>query len=914
MRKNPTGVRRLGRSLAEGQPPVAARPEEGQPPVVFERPSALLRFFDQTEEAIRSRLAKRTLFERVFQLNRDWMTRVTMLMVIAAVFWGVVGAFDIFGFRTQVTAFALGQALHLSNQEVYSSLTLHGIRMLFGFAQQLEMALFGIIFVVAFGIVPRRKWAYYASVLLLNLSLVLMEGPFYVLPQFNDNYFPALGWYFYSPLGIRGLSSYVATPLWYLGWVLLGVGSIVWAAWMLSHFLAWWRAHRGEARRIPPFALFVLALVFLIPLSYVTVLASSAWDLANYFGVGPVNPLVNQVLFWFFGHGIVYILFLIPITAFYFLVPVFAQRPIYSYRAAIAAAVIFTILTPVLSIHHLYLTPVPPWAAWVTSALTFLIVIPSAITFFTVWMTVKGVRARDWPWNAVTLFLLLSLAGTMAGGLTGPDNNTLGFDIDLHNTLFIVSHFHTLALLSIAAGGFAVVYATFPLLVGRLWYSARLAVAHFVATAIGWSGLVFFMDLLGSDGILRRSLIFPRTPAIVNDQLWLTGFVVISIAAQLFFVANAALTLVRGELLSVRGLSLDETVRRIAASTERRPKVPIDDRPFVRRVPRPARERAERSWITAVVVLLVAVLAVTSPLTIADSGSIGAAPGDPPAGSEYVALVNHQYYWEVHETGPIVGNFSNLVVVRAGQWIVVQGTATGATGGFYVPFRDLPTVDIQLVPGATSHWMFRAPTVPGVYGAPNSEYNGPWFGQDVAALVVLPAHGTADLGPFAADGGAGDVYDPPVRAAAGAYLTADDEGLLAHSVPGPTLTAASGPVSFRGYVPLSSIGIDNWLVNVTSNDPNGQREWLAAHGDTLPYPFGLYAINLTGRGLVAIQTQPLVVGTPMTLAATLPAGVYVYGLTRPIPYVYDPDGQSSFMTGAQTGEIQALWGVLWVGP
>jgi cytochrome c oxidase subunit I len=904
---------RTGSDMAENDPPATEPPGAGPQVAVFEKPPAIIRFFDQTEEAIRSRLAKMTFFERVFQLNRDWMTRITMLMVVASVFWGVVGAFDIFGWRTQVSAFALGQPLHLSNQEVYSALTLHGIRMLFGFAQQLELALFGIIFVTAFGVTPRHKWVYYLIVFFLNLSLVLMEGPFYVLPQFNDNYFPALGWYFYSPLGIRGLSSYVASPLWYVGWILLCLAAILWSVWMLIHFMDWWRSHRGQARRLPAWALFVVALVILIPLSYVTVLASTTWDLVNYFGYGPVNPLINQVLFWFFGHGIVYILFLIPITAFYFLIPVFAKRPVYSYRAAFLAAVVFTILTPVLAIHHLYLTPVPPWSAWLTMALTFLIIIPSAITFFTLWMTLKGVKKSDWQWNAATLFLLLSFAGTMAGGLTGPDNNTLSFDIDLHNTLFIVSHFHTIALLSIAAGGFAVIYAAFPLLAGRLWYSPRLAQVHFLTTAVGWSGLVFFMDLLGSDGVLRRSLIFPLTSAVVFDQTWLTVFVVIAIGAQLFFAANVVLTLFKGELLAVQGLSLDEIIRKMAQSTHPKPTVPISDVPFVRRVPRARREGAERLWITIVVVLIVGVLVALSPLAYSDSAMISTPP-DPPAGSEFVDLVGNQYYWAVSEHGSIVGDFSDVIVVHASQWVVVNATANGATQGFYVPFRNLPTVDIQVIPDAMSYWIFQAPPIPGVYGVPDSEYNGPWFGQDAAALVVLPTTGATNLAAFQSNGGEGDVYNPPIQTANGDLLTSDQEGLFDHSVPGPTLLASAGSVSFQCYVPLSSIGADNWLVNVTSNDPNGQVNWLSAHNDTLPYSIGVYAINGTGRGLVAVTTLPLRVGTPLTLSATLSAGVYAYGLVTPIPYVYNPAGESSWMTGSEAGNIMGLWGILWVGP
>ena len=899
--------------MTEDSARAKASAEAEQPVTVFEKPPAIIRFFDATEEAIRSRLAKRTFFQRVFQLDRDWITRITMLMVVASVFWGVVGAFDIFGFETQTTAFALGQPLHLSNQEIYSALTLHGIRMLFGFAQQLELALFGIIFVTAFGLVPRHKWAYYLSVFLVNLSLVLMEGPFYLFPQFNDNYFPALGWYFYSPLGLRGLSSYVASPLWYFGWIALSCGVIIWAGWMLIHFADWWRSHRGQVRRVPPFALFVLVTVVLIPMSYSTVLASSTWDLVNYFGVGPVDPLGNQVLFWFFGHGLVYILFLIPITAFYFLVPIFAKRPVYSYRAALAAAIVFTILTPILSIHHLYLTPVPPWSAWLTEALTFFIIVPSAITLFTVWMTLKGVKKRDWQWNAVTLFLLLSFAGTLAGGLTGPDNNTLAFDIDLHNTMFIVSHFHAIALLSIAAGGFAVVYAAFPLLAGRLWYSPRLSQAHFITTAIGWSGLVFFMDMLGSAGILRRALIFPLTSSVVFDQVGLVVFVVISLSAQLFFVANVLLTLFKGELLSVQGLSLDEIIRKMAQSTHPKPTVPISDAKFERKVPRARRERAERTWVTVVVVLVVGVLAVTSPLTISDSTAIST-PGDPPSGSVYLNLVNYQYYWSVQESGPVHAAFSDIMVVDSNQWVAVNATAQGATSGFYLPFRSLPTVDIQVLPDAMSYWLFQAPPIPGVYTAPDSEYNGPWFGQDVAALVVLPSTGITSLAQDQSNGGEGDVYNPPVMAANGAVLTVDQEGLFDHSVPGPTLTAAPGAVSFQYYIPKSSIGIDTYLVNVTTNNPNGQLNYLAAHNWTLPYRVGIYAINVSSGGLVPVTTMPLRVGSPMNETATLPAGVYVYGLVSPIPYVYNPDGESTWMTGSQQGDVMGMWGILWVSP
>src|ERR1700691_5268200 len=124
----------------------------------FEQAALVTRFLNQTEEEIRSRLAKARLFDRIFLLHRDWMTRITMLELLLALFWGAVGGFDVVGFQPQVVAYAAGSALHLSNTEIYSSVTLHGIRELFGFSQQIEMAIFGLLAMNALAIFAQYKW------------------------------------------------------------------------------------------------------------------------------------------------------------------------------------------------------------------------------------------------------------------------------------------------------------------------------------------------------------------------------------------------------------------------------------------------------------------------------------------------------------------------------------------------------------------------------------------------------------------------------------------------------------------------------------------------------------------------------------------------------------------------------------
>jgi heme/copper-type cytochrome/quinol oxidase subunit 1 len=893
------------------------RPVDAETEPIFEHPPILAPVLESAEQAVRRRLVRVKLLRRILLLDRDWMTRITVLTLLLAGFWGAVGGTDILSTREQVVAWATGRPLLLSNQETYTAITMHGIRMLFGFTQQFELAIFGVIVVNATGIVPRNKWLLYLAVALFNLSIVLIEGPIYPLP-FNDNYLPSLGWYFLAPLGIAGHSAYVATPLWYAGWLLLAVAALTWSAWLVALVYAWWRqAGQTEARRrMPAFLLFIVANSALMFISYGALLVTTVWDLGAYGAGWALYALPNQVSFWLFGHGLVYVVFFVPLVAYYLLVPIFARRPVYSYRAAVLAAVLFVVVSPVLAIHHLFLTPLPAWAIWLTSSLGYVVVIPSAITFFSIWMTTKGVPAGQWEWNTVTLFLVVSFAGSIAGGLTGPVNNTVAWNVDLHNTLFVVGHFHALTILSIVTGAYALAYAFFPILVQRRWYSAWMSRLHFLLTTIGGAGVVVAMDLLGETGLLRRSFLYPLTSSIVGMELFLAVSVAVILVGQLFFAANLFLTFYWGRNFSFTGRSFDEAVRAAAQSTLPAPRQSPRDLPYVRELPRRARERAEVWWVGTVSALLVVVLATSTPATLATATAISEGSA-PPAGAVFVDLVGHQYYWSVRESGPINGTYDSVVVARAGEWIEVNATAVGATQSLYLPFRSEPTVNVQAVPGITSHTLFQAPSTPGVYGAPDGEYDGPWWGQDVAALVVLPASGAAypGLGPFAAPAYDGDIYNPAIVSAPSAALVGDQEGLFNHSVPGPTLVdSAAGPISFDWEVPLSSLVITNYLVNVTTTDPQGQQQWAEAHGLTLPERFSLLRID-PARGAVPLSSQPIRLNAWTNTSATLGPGAYLYGVVAPVNYSYDPGGESNGLFGAQTGAVLGLWGVLWVeGP
>ena len=339
--------------------------------------------------------------------------------------WGPSAGLDAYGFQSQVVDYATISTITLTNQEIYSSITLHGLRMLFGFAQQLEMALFGLLAINAMGVKPRHKWALYTSVFLINASIMLLEGPFYLWPRSTTT--TSRRWLdVHSPARDPGQSSYVIGPLWFLGWFALcrrrpDLGGVD-----VRPLRDWFgTGPQGAPVACPCRSLFILATVILSRSPTARSSFRPSGTSGSTTSDGGSTRSSTRSSSGCSGTG--------SSTScswsrrrLYLLIPLLAKRPIYSYRFAILAAVLFIILTPLLGIHHLYLTALPQWSTCTTMVISFLIIIPSAVTFFSLWMTLKGVRRSQWEWNIVALFTVLAFAGSIAGGLSGPDLATIG--------------------------------------------------------------------------------------------------------------------------------------------------------------------------------------------------------------------------------------------------------------------------------------------------------------------------------------------------------------------------------------------------------------------------------------------------------------------------------------------------------
>jgi heme/copper-type cytochrome/quinol oxidase subunit 1 len=888
------------------------------PPVEVSRPGDPTRPLDLAEEAVRSRLARHPFFDKLFLLHRNWMLRITMLMVVATFIWAIVGGADALNVRIQDFAWATTGSLPLSNESYYAAITLHAIRMLFGFVQQLTMAFFGYLVVLEYRVKARAKWLLYGAVGVFNLGVGLTNGPIYLFPQFNDSYFAATGWYFLSPIGLPGYSSYDVSPLWFWAWILMAIGTFAWSAWMIVHIRDGWRARAGRpwSERVPVWlAVIIMDAVFFV-VTYIGVLASSTEDLWYLAHPQSFNVLTNQVLFWEFGHSIVYALFFVGIAVLYWLIPILVDRPLYSWRMGMVAVLLYFLLSALLGIHHLYLTPLPVLDSFLTMVGSYGIIVPSAITFFTLWMTTKGVTR--FRWNTVSLFIASAWAGGIGAGLSGGALATVSFDVVVHNTLFVVSHFHAMLLLFILPAAFAGAYVTLPLLTGRRWISRRLGTIHFVLTTVGMAGFVFSLEELGLLGLLRRAEIFPRVPAIVLGEELATVFALVIGAGQIAFLANLILTVFRGPLWVPKGSTLQDAVQDLWGSppgadpTPRRSEVPAPSGPAARPRATLARrkERWEHLWVGTVVAALIVTLAFSSPASL---GILDNTHGASDAPTEWVNMQAHQYYWSTQESGPLNGSYNDLVVVYAGQSVEINLTSPSVTQGLYLPFRTQNVVNVQVVPGYQAYASFVAPTSPGIYPMPESEYDGPWFGLDMADLLVLPAGGSwtpSAVNDYAVNAADWDLYASPVwlLSSSSVSLTADAAGLWAGSIPGPTIVAPSGGFTLQYSIPLNTIGPLNYLVNTTSESSTPEQQWVTAHGDHLPATMGIW--NVTSTGWVPLITAPLTVGSMQTLSTTLAPGTYFYGMDQPLSYTYDPYGESGPSTGYDSGEMLALWGVL----
>ncbi len=250
------------------------------------------------------------------------------------------------------------------------------------------------------------------------------------------------------------------------------------------------------------------------------------------------SPVLFEHLFWFLGHPEVYIVLLPALGITSEVIATNARKPIFGYRAMVASILAIAFLSTIVWGHHMFISGMNPFLGSVFTFTTLLIAIPSAVKAFnyitTLW---KG----NLQLNPAMLFSIGLVSTFITGGLTGIILGDSALDINVHDTYFVVAHFHLVMGISALYGLFAGVYHWFPKMFQGRMMNKNLGYVHFWITAIGAYGVFFPMHFIGMAGLPRRYYTnsnFPYFDDLTDVNVVITIFALITGAAQLVFLYN----------------------------------------------------------------------------------------------------------------------------------------------------------------------------------------------------------------------------------------------------------------------------------------------------------------------------------------------------------------------------------------
>ena len=262
------------------------------------------------------------------------------------------------------------------------------------------------------------------------------------------------------------------------------------------------------------------------------------------------SPILWQHLFWFFGHPEVYIAILPGMGLISTILSVNSRKPVFGYKAMVGAMLVIAFLGFVVWGHHMFISGMSPYSSIAFSVLTMTVGVPSAIKTFNWLGTLWGGRLRL---NVAMLFALGFVSLFVAGGITGVFLGQPAMDLYLHDTYFVVGHFHLIMGVAAVFAMFAGTYYWFPKMYGRMM-NETIGKIHFYITFLGVYGIFVPMHVAGLAGNPRRYPDFKEFE-FLSDLTQLHTFIShtsFTVAAvQLLFVFNLFWSMWRGAKAAV---------------------------------------------------------------------------------------------------------------------------------------------------------------------------------------------------------------------------------------------------------------------------------------------------------------------------------------------------------------------------
>ncbi len=395
-------------------------------------------------------------------------------------------------------------------------------------------------------------WFFFAATVVLLVSLFVQTGP------------ASSGWTIYPPLSAVAESipgSGLGQDLWLISMTLFVVSSLLGGLNYIVTILNL-RTKGMSMSRLPLtiWAIFITAILgvlsFPVLLSACLLLVfdrtfGTSFYLSDIIIGGEAlhhtggSPILFEHLFWFLGHPEVYIILLPALGIVSEVMSVNSRKPIFGYKAMVLALIAIAFLSFIVWGHHMFITGMDPFLGSVFTFTTLLIAIPSAVKVFNYLATLWKASIRFTP---AMLFTIGFVSTFLTGGLTGLILGDSALDINVHDTYFVVGHFHIVMGLSAIYGMFAGVYHWFPKMYGKMM-NKKLGYLHFWVTFICAYGVFFPMHFLGLAGLPRRYYTnsnFPMFDELTDINQLITTFAIVGGLIQFIFVFNFFYSIFKG--------------------------------------------------------------------------------------------------------------------------------------------------------------------------------------------------------------------------------------------------------------------------------------------------------------------------------------------------------------------------------
>lgn len=258
------------------------------------------------------------------------------------------------------------------------------------------------------------------------------------------------------------------------------------------------------------------------------------------------SPILWQHLFWFFGHPEVYIAILPGMGATSHILSTFARKPVFGYRAMVFAIFAIGLLGFFVWGHHMFISGMSPYSAMTFSILTLSIGVPSAVKTFNWLGTLWGARIR---FTTPMLFAIGFVSLFVAGGITGLVLGQTSLDLPMHDTYFVLAHFHLVMGVASIFGMFAATYFWFPKMFGRLM-SETLGKIHFWITFVGVYCIFVPMHVMGLVGMPRRYSQFTEYTFLSRLHplvVFVSVVAIITVLTQFLFYFNLIWSIFKGK-------------------------------------------------------------------------------------------------------------------------------------------------------------------------------------------------------------------------------------------------------------------------------------------------------------------------------------------------------------------------------